>query len=179
MTTWFVLSPARCNGPRAALFGNKLDGEAPIGEIFSWLSALYFRGKLAYARAFAPKRTFVMAPGRGLLSPDTKITARELRAMGEVDIESDAFVQPLRRDAERLAAKRVVLLGSIATGKYVDTLTAVFGKRLMFPSTFVGRGDMSRGGLMLRAAKSGAELAYEPVLGAKLRGKRPPKLGKS
>jgi len=178
VTNTFVLSPARCNGPRAELFGRKLEGDAPIGEIFSWLSALYFRGKLAYARAFAPQRTFVMAPGRGLLPPDTKITARDLRAMGEVDIESDAFVRPLRRDAERLRAKRVVLLGSIATGKYVDTLAAVFGERLMFPSTFVGRGDMSRGGLMLRAAKAGSELAYEPVLGAKRHGKRPPKLEK-
>ncbi len=179
MTTVFVLSPARCNGPRAAQLAVRLGhDDTPIGDAFTWLSALYFRGKLAYARAFAPRRHYIMAPGRGLLAPETAITARELRTMGEVAIESEAFVRPLRRDAERLRAKRVVLLGSIATGKYVETLVDVFGQRLVFPSTFVGRGDMSRGGLMLRAAKSGTELPYEPVLGAKLHGPRPPKLGK-
>ena len=103
--------------------------------------------------------------------------------MGEVDIETDAFVGPLRRDAELVASKldagaRVVLLGSIATGKYVDTLLDVFDEQLVFPETFVGRGDMSRGGLLLRAARSNEELAYVPVKGAVLHGKRPPKLPK-
>ena len=42
----------------------------------------------------------------------------------------------------------VVLLGSIASAKYVDVLTDVFGERLLFPIDFVGRGDMSRGGLL-------------------------------
>jgi hypothetical protein len=70
----------------------------------------------------------------------------------------------------------VVLLGSIASKKYVAVLGAVFGDRLLFPSDFVGRGDMSRGGLLLRAARAGAELAYEPVLGAQRHGKRPPRL---
>jgi hypothetical protein len=52
----------------------------------------------------------------------------------------------------------------------------VFGRRLVFPSTFVGRGDMSRGGLLLRHARDGRELEYEPVVGAVRHGKRPPKL---
>jgi hypothetical protein len=69
-----------------------------------------------------------------------------------------------------------VLLGSIASEKYVAVLGSIFGDRLLFPSDFVGRGDMSRGGLLLRAARDGAELAYEPVLGAQRRGKRPPRL---
>jgi hypothetical protein len=65
-----------------------------------------------------------------------------------------------------------VLLGSIATGKYVDVLLEVIGERLLFPTDFVGRGDMSRGALLLRAARDGKELIYEPVAGAIRRGRR-------
>ena len=190
VTTVFLLSPARCGGPRAeqliasktAALGVELRGDgAPIGDVFAWLSALYFRGKLAYARAFGAEHAYVMAAGAGLAPLDMRITARQLRAMGRVDIESAAFAGPLRRDATALRerhgeAARVVLLGSIATGKYIDTLLAVFGTQLLFPGDFVGRGDMSRGGLMLRAVRDGAELAYTPVLGATLHGSRPPKL---
>jgi hypothetical protein len=193
-STVFLISPARCDGERAAVLatserselGVRLrDGGAPIGEVFAWLSALYFRGKVTYAQAFArpPARVpgvLVMAAGLGLVEPHRRIGPGELHAMGQVEIESDAFTGPLRRDAEVIAGATgdasVVLLGSIASGKYVDTLLAVFGARLVFPETFVGRGDMSRGGLLLRAAKSGEELAYVPVQGAVVRGKRPPKL---
>ena len=70
----------------------------------------------------------------------------------------------------------VVLLGSIASAKYVDILTDVFGDRLLFPVDFVGRGDMSRGGLLLRAVRSGEELPYVPVTGAVRHGPRPPRL---
>ncbi|MGE5182406.1 MAG: hypothetical protein ACM31C_10110, partial [Acidobacteriota bacterium] len=168
MPTVFLLSPARCSGRRADMLatssrsalGEQLRGRgAPVGDVFAWLSALYFRGKLAYGTAFG--RALVMAPGAGLLAPETLITAAELRAMGEVDVESDAFVRPLRRHAKRLPARDpIVLLGSIATGKYTTALLDVLGKRLAFPAAFVGRGDMSRGGLMLRAAKTGIELEY-------------------
>jgi len=192
--TVFVLSPARCSGERAAMLvrsrrselGRQLHARAAtLGDVFAWLSALYFRGKLTYARRFAAAGelpgTLVMAPGRGLCPADTPISSDELRAMGEVEVESDAFVQPLRRDARLLgerygAGARVVLLGSIATGKYVDPLLEVFRDRLVFPESFVGRGDMSRGGLLLRAARSGEELSYRPIAGAVLHGKRPPKL---
>jgi len=34
---------------------------------------------------------------------------------------------------------------------YVGALAAAFGDRLRFPVEFVGRGDMSRGGLLLRS----------------------------
>ena len=71
---------------------------------------------------------------------------------------------------------RFVLLGSIASDKYVEPLLQVFGERLLFPADFVGRGDMSRGGLLLRAAREGSELAYTPVLGATRRGSRPARL---
>ena len=70
----------------------------------------------------------------------------------------------------------VVLLGSIASGKYVDLLMPIFGERLVFPPHFVGRGDMSRGGLMLRCVDAGLELDYVPLAGAVRHGQRPPKL---
>jgi hypothetical protein len=77
----------------------------------------------------------------------------ELAAIARVGVAPDEarFVDPLARDASALASRSlpgrpVVLLGSIATGKYVDVLDRVFGARLLFPSEFVGRGDMSRGG---------------------------------
>ncbi len=196
VATVFLLSPARCSGERAAqlvtsshsALGKQLrNGGAQLGEVMAWLSALYFRGKLAYSTRFGATHplpsALVMAPGEGLRPPQWLITADDLRAMGEIDIETRAFVKPLRRDAEQIASlygvdARVVLLGSIATGKYVDTLLDVFGDRLLFPETFVGRGDMSRGGLMLRASRSGEELAYTPVAGAKRHGERPPKLPK-
>jgi hypothetical protein len=189
VTTIFVLSPARCDSDRAAsLLHSKTSPTAqrlrttgvPIGDVFAWLSALYFRGKLAYATTFAPATTYVMAFGRGLVPPATVIHAGDLEAMGKTPVESAAFADPLRRDALALAAAhpdaRVVLLGSIATGKYVDTLLSVFGNRLGFPESFVGRGDMSRGGLLLRCARERAELVYIPIAGATLHGKRPPKL---
>jgi hypothetical protein len=197
MTTVFLLSPARCGGPRADLLvrsrsplGELLRSSgAPLGDVFAWLSALYFRGKLTYARRFAATPpglpgAYVMAPGAGLRPSDALITADHLRAMGQIDIESAAFVEPLRRDAAFVdehyqRPPRVVLLGSIASGKYIDTLLAVFGERLVFPSTFVGRGDMSRGGLLLRAARGGEELDYAPIAGAVLHGTRPPKLART
>jgi len=162
------------------------NGGAEVGDVFTWLSALYFRGKLGYARAFAraPRGlpgSLVMLPGIGLRPPDTVISAGDLSAMGATDVESEAFVRPLHRDAQALLDTygrqvRVVLLGSIATGKYTGTLLAVLGRRLLFPADFVGRGDMSRGGLLLRAARSGEELSYIPVAGATLHGPRPPRL---
>lgn len=183
MRTVFLLSPARCDGERAAQLvrserselGAKLrDGTATIGEVFTWLSALYFRGKLTYARTFGEPR--IMVAGIGLCVPELRLTTEGLRVMSRQRIESASFARLLRQDAAALADDRIVLLGSIATGKYVDALLDALGERLLFPATFVGRGDMSRGGLLLRAARSGEELEYIPVAGAKRRGARPPKL---
>jgi hypothetical protein len=81
------------------------------------------------------------------------------------------------RLAQRIgAAGEVVLLGSIATGKYIDPLLTVLGEQLRFPADFVGRGDMSRGGLLLRCARAGTELTYVGVRDAVRRGPRPPRL---
>jgi hypothetical protein len=168
-------------------------GGAPLGEVFSFMSGLYFRGKLAYARAFArppdPDSTisasgiFVITPTAGLRSPDTLVTRAALRAFGTVDVSADniAYRRPLEASARAIRDDvgpecEIVLLGSIASGKYVEVLQGIFGDRLVFPADFVGRGDMSRGGLMLRSAASLDELRYIPVAGAIRRGPRPPRL---
>jgi hypothetical protein len=99
----------------------------------------------------------------------------------DIDAADPRYREPLERDVRTLAKKlspqgEVVLLGSVATGKYVDVLLEHFGPRLCFPADFVGRGDMSRGGLLLRCAVDRSELTYIPVEGAVRKGKRPPKL---
>jgi hypothetical protein len=166
---------------------------APVGDVFSFLSGLYFRGKLAYARVFARvpdgasevtgAGVFVITPNAGLRSPDTLVTLDAIRGFAGVDVDAanPKYRKPLERSARALAADIgpdtcVVLLGSIASGKYVDVLQGIFGNCLMFPQDFVGRGDMSRGGLMLRSAASREELTYVPIAGAVRHGARPPKL---
>jgi hypothetical protein len=166
---------------------------APLGDVFSFVSGLYFRGKLAYARRFArppdPSEpvaaggVLVITPNAGLRSADTPITIDSLRGFAEVDIDlrNVKYRAPLEQAARMLLSAigtdcEVVLLGSVASGKYVDLLLPIFGDRLMFPIDFVGRGDMSRGGLMLRCVAAGFELPYVPIVGAVRHGQRPPKL---
>lgn len=195
----FLLSPARCDGKRSQMILRdeaafplarrlRADGGAPLGEVFSFLSGLYFRGKLAYAHRFAVapddvRGSMVITTNRGLVDPDTPVTVDDLRQFGCTDIhEGDvAYRTPLLRDARAVAGAlardtEVVLLGSVATGKYVDLLLDAFGDRLRFPAEFAGRGDMSRGGLMLRCVAAGQELTYVPLAGAPRHGKRPPRL---
>lgn len=198
----FLLSPASCAGRRAQLLfsgrgvfplAERLRaGEAvPLAEVFSFLSGLYFRGKHVYASAFATTLphdpgtpgVLVITTNRGLLPADTPVTLDDLRSFGGVpiDLAEPRYREPLLRDARALAGAlpaggRVVLLGSVATGKYVDLLLDVFGERLRFPREFVGRGDMSRGGLLLRCADAGTELDYVRIDGTPRRGTRPPKL---
>ena len=197
MSSIFLLSPANTAGKRAAILMNPgaefelarrlRNDELTIGEVFSFLSGLYFRGKLAYARKFAPapENIFVITSHRGLVSPDTIVDLDELREFAAVpiDLEEPRYLRPMAASARELAARtdpgnRVVLLGSIATKKYVEPLGEVFGERLVFPSEFVGRGDMSRGGLMLRSVLAEKELDYIPVATAVRKGARPPKLEK-
>ena len=189
----FLLSPAYCGGRRAAILLRDESalpialrlraGTLPLGEAFAFLSGLYFRGKLAYAQAFAPDQTLVITPTRGLMPPNAPVGVELLREFASVDVRADdvRYRGPLERDLALIvspADTRVVLLGSIATGKYVDVLTAGLGRRLCYPPSFVGRGDMSRGGLLLRAARDGVELEYA-VLDphARRHGPRPPRLG--
>jgi hypothetical protein len=160
--------------------------QVSLGEAFTFLSGLYFRGKLAYANTFARpdlSRVLVITPTRGLVPASTNVSLSDLRRFAEVDIEENdpRYRRPLERDLRRLVRKltpncEVVLLGSVASGKYVSILLQILRERIRFPAEFVGRGDMSRGGLLLRCAVDRTELAYIPVDGAVRRGKRPPKL---
>lgn len=167
----------------------RLHGEGvPLGELFTFLSGLYFRGKIAYAEAFADPPpscpgVLVITPSRGLLLPETPVSARDLKAFAATEIGKDveAYTRPLSRDARRLARRagpgtEIVLLGSIATDKYLHVLLQCFGPRLRFPRDFIARGDMSRGGLLLRRAVDREELEYIPAQGAVVHGKKPPKL---
>jgi hypothetical protein len=191
MSRVFLLSPANCRGRRAqqvlsprATFpvATRLRGEGvPIGELFAHMSGLYFRGKITYAQKFGC--AFVITPDEGLIPAETTITSDRLiqLASGEISLENPQYRTPLERTAQALsnttgASTQFVLLGSVASEKYVTVLTAIFGARLVFPADFVGRGDMSRGGLLLRAAAASRELEYIPVIGATRHGARPPKL---
>jgi len=191
----FLLSPASCGGKRAALLFNpraeftvaervRSDEGAPLGEVFSFLSGLYFRGKLNYARAFEnpPGKVagvHIITPTDGLCTPGAIVNLSDIERYGSVPIDADEsrYRYPLERDANDLARKigprcEVVLLGSVATGKYVDVLEPIFGTRLLFPREFVGHGDMARGGMLLKRAESGVELTYIAV-------SNPERLGKS
>jgi len=162
----------------------------PIAELFTFISGLYFRGKIAYAQAFAAPPdgvggVWVITAAGGLLPPHTEVTLESMRQLAGVAIDpaDDRYRLPLERDARALAASagpecEIVLLGSVAEAKYVQPLAAIFGDRLTFPAEFVGRGDMSRGGLMLRCVTARTELTYIPAQGAITRGTRPPKLPK-
>jgi hypothetical protein len=195
----FLLSPASTSGKRADLLLNERAGfelavrvrartGAPLGDVFTFLSGLYFRGKLTYARAFARPPadlpgTFVITPSRGLVLPEQQITLADLREFAAVAIRAGnaSYREPLVRDAAWVASGLgrgcdVVLLGSVASDRYVDILRDAFGDRLHFPAAFVGRGDMSRGGLMLRSVRAQQELDYIPVAGAVRHGRRPPRL---
>lgn len=163
-------------------------GRVPLGDVYAFISSLYFRGKRAYAGAFgrAPEgtpTTWVVTPGRGMLPVDEPVGLDALRAFAgtAVDPEEPAYVDALVRAAADLAAGparegTVVLLGSIASERYLEPLANVLGRRLLFPSAFIGRGDMSRGGLMLRAVEAREELEYVVALDAERRGSRPPRL---
>jgi hypothetical protein len=200
MARIFLLSPASSSGERmrmllrpGARFALALEVQsragAPLRDVFSFASGLYFRGKQSYARRFAvppdgEQGGLVIVPGRGLMSLEERVTTDDLHAIGQVpiDLRDARYRRPLERDASELAKRHpgaeVVLLGSVASAKYTQVLLDAFAERLLFPSEFVGRGDMSRGGLLLRCVAAGVELEYRPVKGAVVRGARPAKLPK-
>lgn len=193
----FLLSPAHLGGKRGAVLlrpeatfelADRLRSPegAPLGEVFSFVSGLYFRGKAAYAERFsaAPEGlpgSLVITTSRGLLPASTRVGPADLEAFAAVPIDrrDTRYREPLVADLARLSAEapgdcRFVLLGSVATAKYVDLLLSAFRERLLFPSAFAGMGDMQRGALMLRAAREGVELPYLPVAGAVLSGRSRP-----
>lgn len=191
--TVFLLSPASSRGRRAQLLLGEStlelavrlrgpDGVA-IGEVFQFISSLYFRGKLAYVNAFAggTDNALIITPSRGLLAPSTPVTRDVLEefARASIDPEDPIYREPLERHLAGLPDHcAIVLLGSVASSKYASVLLDACGERVLFPATFIGRGDMSRGGVMLRAAAAGQELDYISLAGAVRRGPRPPRLEK-
>jgi hypothetical protein len=188
MNRVFLLSPANCNGVRArwilkrnarsalALRLRSAEG-VPLGEVFSFMSALYFRGKLAYARAFARPPAnghgvLIITPTAGLLPHDAAIRLSRLRGFARVPIHKkhELYRRSLLRAARALAADvgpdcEIILLGSIASGKYLEILIHVLGDRLRVPADFIGLGDMSRGGLLLRCVREQRELEYISAVG--------------
>ena len=195
-----MLSPGHAGGKRAGLLFRPearfdlavslREASVAVGALYTFVSGLYFRGKLAYVEAFAAPpeglhAAYVIVPGRGLLPPHTPFTLEDFRKTADISIDllEARYREPLTRDARSLAGAagpecEFVLLGSVATPKYIEPLGEIFGSQLLFPKEFVGRGDMSRGGLMLRCSASGNELEYVAVAGATLRGRRPAKLPK-
>ena len=181
----FLLSPANLSGKRGRiLLSPSADFElaralrsprgATLSDTFCFVSGLYFRGKASYARRFgsAPsgQSVLVMTPGGGLCALDEMLTKPRLEAWQRVGVSEGNlhFTAPLQRHASELLdasdpSARFVLLGSVATKKYVVPLLEVFGERLLYPRRFAGLGDMARGSLLLRAVAEGQELDYEPV----------------
>ncbi len=188
----FLLSPAKAGGRRYAILTSEhanfelaikyRAGLATLAEIYSFISGLYFRGKMAYANTFGATNALVIVPGLGLLPPETIVSPQQLLATAQIEVHES---NPTHHDALLIAASSIdsvtnhkcsfVLLGSAATAKYTTALLKVFDNRLLFPAEFIGRGDMSRGAIMLRSAASGHELTYIPVSESQLRGPRPPR----
>lgn len=185
MTRLFLLSPASVTGLRAKMVTSprakfdlavqyRSEGGVPVGDAFAFMSSLYFRGKIAYARRFAVPSPriggdgiFIITSGYGLVPPDWRLNEERMKRMKKIDVDVSTrnYTKPLKEHAELLKRAledddEVVLLGSIATGKYVDVLRPILGPYLRFPKVFAGLGDMARGGLMLRAARAGKELEY-------------------
>lgn len=185
MNRVFFLSPAHSGGKRAALLtrqGATFElarqvqiGAAELADVFAFCSGLYFRGKVAYARRFAAppegiSGVQIITPNRGLVAAETLVGASDLREFADVPVDSaePRYTAPLEAASMAVAAAcpcEVVLLGSVATGKYIDTLLPILGERLLFPEAFAGLGDMSRGALLLRSAARGEELRYARVTG--------------
>jgi hypothetical protein len=81
----FILSPAKTNGKRASVLMNdraefalakqlRSPGGAPLVDVFSFLSGLYFRGKHIYSNHFArPPQgcigQYVITSHKGLINP--------------------------------------------------------------------------------------------------------------
>jgi hypothetical protein len=191
----FLLSPANCNGVRAGwILRPKASSElarrlrspdgASLAEVFSFLSALYFRGKLAYARTFArppgpSSGVLLITPTAGLMPDGASVRMSRLRGFSRVpiNVKNRRYRSSLLQAVKRLARDvgpdcEVVLLGSIASPKYLEILNKAFGDQIKVPAEFVGLGDMSRGALLLRCVREQRELNYISVAAASERCRR-------
>ena len=78
-----------------------------LGEAFSLMSSLYFRGKLAYARAVVERRggaaaALVITPTRGLLAPNATASVALLEEFAATDIAAaDTPLPPAARTRPR------------------------------------------------------------------------------
>jgi hypothetical protein len=181
----FLLSPANLNGKRGRMLLNpdarfelaralrSADGAALV-DVYSFVSGLYFRGKASYASKFSggpgPSGAWIITPGGGLCSFEERVTVGRLEGWQRVRVSDDNphFTAPLLRHTCELADAlgldaRFVLLGSVASRKYVAPLLEALGPRLYYPAQFAGLGDMSRGSLLLRCVRESRELEYVPV----------------
>jgi hypothetical protein len=180
----FLISPATAHGPRAmslrressnVVLARRLREEGvPLGDVFSFLSGLYFRGKLEYARTFAhapdeqTAGVHIITMTDGLVSPDAPISAQDLERYALCRDGAAAAISTLESTALTLSQRigsdaDVVLLGSVGTGKYTDLLAPIFGERLLFPREVLHIGQLARGALFLRRARERDELEYVPV----------------
>lgn len=181
----YLLSPANSAGQRARMLlsptanfelAQRLRGTGiTLGEAFSFMSSLYFRGKLAYAATFSQNAaafpgTLIITSSRGLLQPETIVKLQALEEISSERILADnpRYRDPLERDLRLLSDSmgsryRAVLLGSIATKKYIPLLLEILGDRLVVPRAFIGLGNMQRGALLLRCSRNGCELEYVRV----------------
>jgi hypothetical protein len=145
-----------------------------LGDVFTFLSGLYFRGKLEYARAFAHSSgedaggVYIITMTDGLVSPDARISLADLERYALCREGAAAAISTLESTARELFQRigsdgEVVLLGSVGTGKYTDLLAPIFGERLLFPRDVLHIGQLARGALFLRRARERHELDYIPV----------------
>src|SRR5260370_28213666 len=92
----FLLSPANTGGLRGAMLmrddlqfdlGKRLHGGvATIGEVYAFISGLYFRGKIAYASAFPSPpggvpASLLIVPGARLVPPARCLSIERPRAI--------------------------------------------------------------------------------------------------
>jgi hypothetical protein len=183
-TRIFLLSPANVSGIKGQRLLNPTGDSdlalrlrncgATLGEVYRFISSLYFRGKLDYAQRFQNPPHMVagvqIITGAGLMLPETVITLSDLRRISAASIDERNSDYRMPLDSDLLCLRKrvsdeteVILLGSIATSKYITPIREVFGKRLLFPQDFLGIGDMSRGSMLLRCCAHGAELEYRSV----------------
>jgi hypothetical protein len=180
----FLISPATAHGPRArslwrpgsnSTLARQLREEGvPLGDVFTFLSGLYFRGKLEYARAFAHPSgeetggVYIITMTDGLVSPDARISLADLERYALCREGAAAAISTLESTARGLFQRigsdgGVILLGSVGTGKYTDLLAPIFGERLLFPRDVLHIGQLARGALFLHRARERHELDYIPV----------------
>src|SRR5688500_3556149 len=118
LSTVFLLSPANLNGQRGRIVLNpkaefplaralRSPEGALLGELFSFVSGLYFRGKMTYAGVFgsaSEASAFVISQGEGLRALSERVTVERLRRWGSTPIDADnpRFTEPLLEDAATL-----------------------------------------------------------------------------